>query len=272
MSPKKERAAIYDKIIKHLFADKYQEGAQSVAFHRDEIKAAAETLGVQVPDNVGDVPYAYRFRRELPKQIRDHLQDGEEWVIRITDQSQYAFERAPLTNIKPQENLYRIKIPDATPEIVNQWTLSDEQALLAKVRYNRLIDLFTGLTTYSLQNHLRTKVDRKQIEIDELYVGVHSTGAQFAVPVQAKRGKDKIGRVQVEQDVEYCKRKMGMLGCRPIAVQFMADAGIAMFELMIDGAHIRIANERHYELVPASDIRNEDLVAMRQLANLPPLS
>jgi len=48
-----------------------------------------------------------------------------------------------------------IKIPDATPEIVAAYALSDEQALLAKVRYNRLLDIFLGVAAYSLQNHLR---------------------------------------------------------------------------------------------------------------------
>ena len=48
------------------------------------------------------------------------------------------------------------KIPDGTPSIVRKYSISDEQALLAIVRYNRLIDIFLGVTCYSLQNHLRT--------------------------------------------------------------------------------------------------------------------
>jgi len=38
------------------------------------------------------------------------------------------------------------------------YALGDEQALLAKLRYNRLLDIFTGVVCYSLQNHLRTNV------------------------------------------------------------------------------------------------------------------
>ena len=65
-----------------------------------------------------------------------------------------------------------INIPDGTPEIIRGYALDDEQALLAIVRYNRLIDIFLSLTTYSLQNHLRTTVlNIGQIEIDELYIG-----------------------------------------------------------------------------------------------------
>ncbi len=54
--------------------------------------------------------------------------------------------------------LSETKIPDSTPGIVMMYALSDEQALLARLRYNRLIDIFTAVTCYSLQNHLRTAV------------------------------------------------------------------------------------------------------------------
>lgn len=64
------------------------------------------------------------------------------------------------------------KVPDATPGIVAKYAFNDEQALLAKVRYNRLVDIFTGVTCYSLQNHLRTTVSEiGQVETDEIYVG-----------------------------------------------------------------------------------------------------
>ncbi len=58
----------------------------------------------------------------------------------------------------------------------------DEQALLARVRYNRLVDIFLGIRAYSLQIHLRTNVKSKgQIEIDEIYVGVDRHGSQYNV-------------------------------------------------------------------------------------------
>ena len=78
-------------------------------------------------------------------------------------------------------------MPDATPEIISVYSLSDEQALLAKVPSNRIIDIFLGIATYSLQSHLRTTVKGiGQIEIDEIYVCVDRAGRQFIVPVQAK--------------------------------------------------------------------------------------
>ena len=142
----------------------------------------------------------------------------------------------------------------------------DEQALLAKVRYNRLIDLFLGVVAYSLQSHLRTTVpDVGQIETDELYVGVRNSGQQFIIPVQAKGGTDRIGAVQAEQDLALCRDVFPELTPRPVAVQFMRDdAGevIVMFELQQQGDDILILDERHYRLVPADQILSADLHSM----------
>jgi hypothetical protein len=70
------------------------------------------------------------------------------------------------------------KVPDSTPGVIAMYALSDEQALLAKLRYNRLIDIFTGVACYSLQSHLRTSVRTLgQVETDEIYIGLDKRGA-----------------------------------------------------------------------------------------------
>jgi hypothetical protein len=169
---------------------------------------------------------------------------------------------AKLANIVPNPSMIAVKIPDATPEIITAYALSDEQAVLARVRYNRLLDIFLGLTTYSLQNHLRTTVKAmgdSQIEIDEIYVGVNKNGEQFALPVQAKGGNDRLSVVQTAQDIACCKEKFAGLTCRPIAAQFMAEDVIAMFELALDGEDVKLVEEKHYKLVPSDQISSDDL-------------
>lgn len=158
------------------------------------------------------------------------------------------------------------KIPDATPEIISQYALTDEQSLLAKIRYNRLIDVFLGIAAYSLQNHLRTKIPNYgQIEIDELYVGVDTRGSQYIVPVQAKGGSDMIGVIQTIQDTIFCQTQNRYRNCipRPVSAQFMANDTIAMFELTFDGDDVCIVRERHYRLTEAKDISEKDLAAYR---------
>jgi hypothetical protein len=169
------------------------------------------------------------------------------------------------TTIQPRTDLAAIKIPDATPEIIEDYKLGDEQALLAKVRYNRLIDIFLGLTTYSLQNHLRTQVKGMgQIEIDEVYVGLNRNGAHYVIPVQAKGGSDKLSPVQTMQDIECCKMKFPDAICRPISAQFMKNDVIALFELTLEDGRLLVAMERHYRLVPSSEI---DTATKRQYAD-----
>lgn len=140
------------------------------------------------------------------------------------------------------------------------YALSDEQALLAKVRYNRLIDIFTGVACYSLQNHLRTTAPGiGQVEVDEIYVGLDRRGANYVFPIQAKGKNDKLNIVQIEQDIAVCTAKFPGLICRPIGAQFMADDLIALFELEVIDTGVAVAAERHYRLVAASNISPDDL-------------
>jgi hypothetical protein len=153
-----------------------------------------------------------------------------------------------------------IKIPDATPEIISAYALSDEQALLAKVRYNRLLDVFLGVASYSLQNHLRTTVKEiGQIEIDEIYVGVDKHGRHYVLPVQAKGGNDQLSTVQTKQDIACCAEKFSSLICRAISAQFIGGDLIAMFELTEEDGKVRVVEEKHYRLVPADNITSTDL-------------
>jgi len=152
------------------------------------------------------------------------------------------------------------KVPDATPGVIEMYALSDEQALLAKLRYNRLVDIFTGVTCYSLQSHLRTTVPGVgQVETDEVYVGVDRKGVHFVFPVQAKGGNDRLSTVQIEQDLAMCAHKFAGLICRPIAAQFMPGKLIALFELALSDGGIAVACEKHYRLVAPEALSPEEL-------------
>ncbi|MEW5702292.1 MAG: hypothetical protein AB1792_08700 [Candidatus Zixiibacteriota bacterium] len=156
------------------------------------------------------------------------------------------------------------KVPDATPGVIAIYSLGDEQALLAKLRYNRLIDIFTGVACYSLQNHLRTAVAGVgQVEIDEVYIGVDKRGAHFVLPVQAKGGRDKLSVVQVEQDLAVCESKFPNLICRPIGAQFIKKDLIALFEFETDRGEVKVVSEKHYRLVEPDEILDADLVTYR---------
>jgi hypothetical protein len=169
--------------------------------------------------------------------------------------------------VLPSPNLVVTKIPDSTPEIIRGAALGDEQALLALVRYNRLIDTFLGVTAFSLQNHLRTTAPGiGQVEVDEVYVAVDRYGAQYVLPVQAKGGVDEIGVTQAEQDLAVCAVKWPEMVARPIAAQFMDGGEVALFELTVQDDQVRVLHEAHYQLVAASDITDADRALYRRVA------
>ncbi len=259
MSRKQNR---YDAIIERIFTRHHSSGIQSFDFTREEFETTAIELDIKLPKNIGDVLYSFRYRKALPKAICETASKGCEWIIEGAGIAKYRFRLAKVSRIIPSESLVTIKVPDATPEIIRAYAQTDEQTLLAKIRYNRLIDIFLGLATYSLQNHLRTTVKNiGQIEIDEIYVGIDKYGRQFVIPVQAKGGNDQHGIVQTQQDIACCAEKFPTLICRPVSAQFMSIDKIALFELAIENADIKIVEERHYKLVPASEISIQDLNA-----------
>ena len=218
MANKKENR--YSSLVGYVFENGFKKGKTEFSFTRDQFVAAAKKLKIALPKNIGDVLYSFRYRCPLPESVLKTQPEGYEWVILGAGKSVYQFKLVKKSRILPSPHLMSVKIPDATPEIINEYALGDEQALLAKVRYNRLIDIFLGATAYSLQNHLRTTVKEiGQIEIDEVYVAVDKHGRQFIVPVQA------------------------------------------MFALALCDGEIKVAEERHYELVPAKAVTEEDLKA-----------
>lgn len=252
----------YAALIESIFLGKYKKGKTELLFHRDEITTAAKRLGIKLPKNIGDVIYSIRYRMTLPASIAKTQPAGKEWMIEGRGRAQYAFRLVTINRVSPNPKLATIKIPDATPEIVSAYALSDEQALLAKVRYNRLIDIFLGAAAYSLQNHLRTTVaGLGQVEIDEIYAAIDKRGRQYIIPVQAKGGGDHLSTVQARQDIACCAEKFPQLICRAISAQFMDADLIAIFELGMSGDDICIIEEKHYKLVPADQISGAELKA-----------
>lgn len=255
----------YQKIIEAIFLGRFQNGNEQVPFTRDDIESTAQALGLERPKNLGDVVYTFRFRRKLPESIMRCSPPNREWIIRQQGDGLYVFALVDPPRLSPSSGLIQIRVPDATPGLIARYALNDEQALLAIVRYNRLIDIFTGVACFSLQSHLRTKVPGVgQIETDEIYLGVDKRGVHHVFPVQAKGGSDRHSIVQIEQDVALCEHKFPHLTARPLAVQFLNNGAIAMLEFVQTSNGLKIAAERHYSLVENSQLTEADLEIYRR--------
>lgn len=263
--PRNKELNRYSRLIEFIFSRHYQEGIGEVVFERGEIEKAAKQLNINLPKNLGDVLYTFRYRSDLPASIASTAPDGFEWMIRPAGRSKYRLVLVQQSMVIPSPMMAETKIPDATPGIISRYALNDEQAVLAKIRYNRLIDIFTGLTCYSLQNHLRTSVpEMGQVETDEIYIGIDKRGVHYVLPIQAKGRKDKIGIVQIEQDIRVCESKFSSLICRSIAAQSISDDVIALFEFEAAGNEIKIVSEKHYKLVKSKDLTIDDLKSYQE--------
>jgi len=255
----------YVAIIEKIFQSKFKPGTREVDFEREEFNSVAKDLNVEPVKNLGDLVYSFRYRVALPKSIQSTAEKGETWIIRPAGRGKYRFVLVPDMPLVPNPNMTTTKVPDSTPGVVAKYAFNDEQALLAKLRYNRLIDIFTCVTCYSLQNHLRTTVpDIGQVETDEIYVGVDKKGAHYVIPIQAKGGTDRLSIVQIEQDFAVCAHKFPSLICRPVAAQFMSDDVMALFEFEEGENGVGVASEKHYKLVPPEEVTEADLNVYRQ--------
>ncbi|MCI4319777.1 MAG: endonuclease [Thermoplasmata archaeon] len=254
----------YSKILTKLFEDRFQPGRIEVPFSRENIVETARDLKIKLPKNLGDVIYSFRFRTELPVSISSKAPTGMVWIIRPAGRGKYNFYATKISAFGPRHGSSVTKVPDSTPGLIDKYSVGDEQALLAKIRYNRLVDVFTGITCYSLQSHLRTYIeDLGQIETDEVYVGLDRTGTQYVLPMQAKGGNDRHNVVQIESDFAMCASKFPGLVAKPVGAQFMEDDVIAMFEFSSDPEGVRVALEQHYRLVRPNELTSEELASYR---------
>ncbi|PLS85668.1 MAG: endonuclease [Actinobacteria bacterium] len=256
---------VYRRILEHLFTARYSEGVTEIPFTSADIRTAADEIGVAQPANPPDVLYSMRYRGNTTEAISQTEPEGKSWVIRGKGRGSYSFDLMDTLEIVPNPLIGETKVPDATPGIVAMYASDDEQALLVGLRYNRLIDIFTGITCYSLQNHLRAQVERVgQVETDEIYVGVDRRGTHYVLPVQAKGGTDRQNVVQIEQDFALCAERFPTLICKAIGAQFMANDIIALFEFERSDGVVALVREKHYRLVPPDEVTEEDLRRYKQ--------
>ncbi len=222
-----------------------------LAFSKDELVQVCQDLSIVI-NNVPDIPYHYRTGRS---DLLFEIQETGNWVIEGAGKGQYVFvklERAPYIHI-PQE-LFVTEIPEATPDIVLKYGGTDEQAILTKVRYNRLVDTFLSLTAYHLQGHVRSSVQGLgQVEIDDLYVGVDADGKWYVIPIEAKSvgPKERLGVVQVRQVILYAQQVYSDLVLCPVGIKSLEGDSLVFVEFDDKAELEEIAVKRYmrYKLV-----------------------
>jgi hypothetical protein len=244
----------YDKVIEALFFKKFNaiqnKDSTELDFDTNELIETVNSLKIVIK-NIPDITYTYRSRGKLPVSVRS----TGDWIIKPKGKGNFAFtksNRPPFFTI--QEELASTEILNSLPDIVEKYIQEDEQGLLSAIRYNRLIDIFTGITCFHLQSHIRTTIEGEgQIEIDDLYVGVDRDGNEYILPLEAKSpdDRDKLGWVQISNLVKFAHQNFPKLKCRPICAKPININTIHLieFEDKIDFDEIQIEKEKRYRLI-----------------------
>lgn len=202
--------AKYEPIINWVFETQAEQFGtdDDIPFSRHHLEDAMEALDISV-GNVPDIPYAYRSRRPLPDSIAKH---GYSAVI-IDDSRE---GEAPTYLFTQTEQL--IPVPEdvdqthrtstsVLPNAVRKYIGTDEQGALTQVRYAGLLDDFTQLETYHLQSHLRMRVNGREAELDDLYVGVDDDGTHHALAVEAKGAGETLNKNQLIRNTRGIEQK-----------------------------------------------------------------
>ena len=214
-------STVYVPIIAKIFKERYRKGASSVIFSLDDVRNAAQALGVEAR-NAADVIYRMRSRTVLPANILDmgfH-------VLRPIGRGRYAFEKASSTIFEP-EVTEAVTVIDITPLPVRRLlpeTLAemDEQAILTVASYCCVLDHLTGMKIYRLRSHVRKSVPGiGQAELDAIDVGIAKSEDDMPVvfPIEAKALADALNRVQIFNMVEYARHYFPGLIVRPLAIK-----------------------------------------------------
>jgi hypothetical protein len=132
---------------------------------------------------------------------------------------------------------------------------------VTRVLYNRLIDIFTGLTCFHIQNHYRGFVEGMgEVELDALYVGIDKTGKLYILPIEAKSQAENemIGRVQISQMAKLVRQDFANLDRRILAIKYLKDGTIVIIEFddQVEPDDFKIVSVSRFRLIRQEQIRS----------------
>lgn len=249
----------YTEIVEHIFLANFRPGAREVHFSEGEINQFAKKLGIRVPEDPGDLVCCFRDPAALPESVRERAPRGKIWLIRSAGRSRYRFVATRKFVMAPREILAVTRVPSSTPDLIVKFALDEQQVLLGILRYDRLIDIFTGMSCYPVASSRHVE----QANADEIYIGVDSRGAPKVFPIQATGQGEKLSVAQIERSLAFCATRFPSLVCAPIGAQVMTDGLIALLRFQDSENGIGLTDEKRYRLVPSNTIISECLAAHR---------
>lgn len=241
----------YEAIILQIFLEKYRQTDTPISFTKDDLRASAESLLIDLPQNLSDVVYALRYRSPIPASIQQTADKGQEWVIETVGRSKYWLIQRPSQKIEADPEAIDFLIEDETPSIVQDFGMKGASLLDCILRKNLILDQFLGSPVEHLQSHVRASVKGVgQVEIGSLFFS-QIENAIMPVCLVAKPGAFNLSKAT--QAMKFASEHYGRLDCRPVVAQLLADSKVALFELTGSPETPCVLQEAHFTLTPKSE-------------------
>lgn len=254
----------YKAIVEQVFLANLRQGARDVDFCEAEIKQAAKKLGIRVRGGPRAMVSSFRDPDTLPQSVRERAPRGHIWLIRSAGQSRYRFVATRKFMIPPREMLAVTHLVSCSPDLVTKFALDEKQVLLSILRYDRLIDVFAGMSCYCLQgSSVAISGSVEQPNADAIYIGVDRSGAPRVFPVHASGRGQRLSVTQIERSVVLCSRLFPSLACAAIGAQLMPDGLIALRWFQTTENGLGLIEERHYRLMSPNTVTSECLSTYR---------
>jgi hypothetical protein len=248
--PPEEKTLRYGPTIERVFLSAYAaalQGTQTqppdpdptlIVVHGDTLRASLVANGLKV-GNLYDMIYFFKVRAPLPASIRAM----GHWGLDSLGKGYYGFRK--LKN-KPQieidfDDIAPVSVYNAVPELIDGYLRHDEQSMLSRILYNRLIDIYIGMSCWLAQNHYRSQIavqfGSAEVEVDALYAGVDSQGHQHAIGIEAKSHakSEMINRIQLSNMARMLRERFPEAIPIILAVKMLQDGDIGLVRFQ-DGA------------------------------------
>jgi len=170
-------------------------------FSKDLVEEVVIEKGHSVK-NIPDIKYTYDARKSFPQSILD---EGH-FAIIGAGKGDYNFVELSKPNLISTQDLGISKIytvSDKTPQVVKEIVGNDEQAMLAAIQHNEILNLLFSQKVFHVQNHLRTTISLGQIEIDSVFI----TENRKIIPISAKGKNDYLSYTQILNLNRFCSEK-----------------------------------------------------------------
>jgi hypothetical protein len=257
------KTVLYDSIVVALFEKLTRavpKGAipDELPFDLDDVRQAmdegiAAGAVVRRVKNIADIKYTYDARKPFPASVSA----TGDWVWIGNGKGKYKFVRVPKKNlINLPQDIAPVppvdRIHDQTPPFISALLGKDEQATFTRIRCSNLLNTYLGFPVWQIQGHHRTTVSYGQIEVDEVYAGIHEN-EYYLVPISGKGGQDKLSFTQALNLNVFGVEKAPKPGMkvRPLGIWRSPDETLYFveFSTATDVRQLSIVHVKRYQFV-----------------------